>query len=387
MKDSLFNRPLDFAVVAVGCTMVTYHMAATQFIVINDLLHQNFHLAFSLALVFLSALRKGRSSWSSLITLALLIVGLLVASYIFIFFEPMTIMTGLPDRPTFIVGICLIIVVVLACWYAWGPILPILAGVGVIYFLFGQLLPDPFFHRAFPIPFVISMLGVGFQGIFGWLLDASANMVFLFVIFGGILQTTKAHIFFLEIGRVAAKWLDGGPAQTAVFGSALVGTVSGAALANVTLTGAFTIPLMKRVGYRHDTAGAVEAVAIQWRPDNATRHGYCSVPHGHIPGHFIYTSSACGDCASSAVFLGRINRSSDYRQKRTHPSFSGKAKHQNALVSRTNVYYPNDHDYCAAVLAVLSFVRRLLDHYNNAATDFYEQKYQNFADSLIKGIL
>lgn len=258
---SSLTRFLDILIVIVGCSMVLYHMAATQFLLLNEFIHQNVHLGFALALATLAGIRSARSGWARTLAGLILIASLSVTAYVFVFFDDMMVMVGLPDQPTTIMGIVLIVVVVLACWYAWGPILPTLGMTAVAYFLWGQVLPDPLFHMPFETGFIVSTLGVGFTGIFGSLLNASANEIYLFIVFGGLLQATGAHHFFLQVGRLAGRWLAGGPAHTAVVGSGLVGMVTGAAMANVAITGSFTIPLMKRVGYRKDTAGAIEAVA------------------------------------------------------------------------------------------------------------------------------
>lgn len=260
-EESGLVRLLDVLVLIVGIAMVIYHMVVTQFAVVNEFLHQNIHVGLALIIVLLSYMRKTRSIWSRFLGLILILLAFSVATYIWIRFEPMTIMLGFPDQPTFIVGVILILVVLIVCLQTWGPILPVISTISILYFMFGQYLPEPFYHAPFDMVYVVSSLSVGFTGIFGSMMNASANEVFLFIVFGALLEATGANQFFLEIGRGISRYLAGGPAQTAVVGSACVGMVSGSAMANVGITGAFTIPLMKRAGYRPDTAGAIEATA------------------------------------------------------------------------------------------------------------------------------
>jgi TRAP transporter 4TM/12TM fusion protein len=252
---------LDTAIVGVACSMVLYHLVATQYLIWSSFEHQAMHLGFALTIVFLGALRvvKRRSLW--LLNLALLVGGVFVISYFLIHFDELEVALLTFTTEQVIVGIMMVIIVIEATRRAWGPVLPMVAMLLIAYFFLGHLAPEPFHHHYIEPEYVVGYLGIGLAGIFGLILSVSANIVILFVIFGGLLWVTGAIHFVLEVGKAVGRRLVSGPAQTAVVSSALLGTVTGAAVANVALTGAFTIPLMKKTGYQPETAGAVEATA------------------------------------------------------------------------------------------------------------------------------
>ncbi|MBC8421230.1 MAG: TRAP transporter fused permease subunit, partial [Desulfobacterales bacterium] len=113
----------------------------------------------------------------------------------------------------------------------------------------------------FEFGFIVSSLSVGFQGIFGMLLSASATMLFLLVIFGAIFEATGVTAFFMEFGKLLGRLLPGGSGHMAIFSSSFVGMVNGAAPANVAITGSYTIPVMKKAGFRPETAAGIESMA------------------------------------------------------------------------------------------------------------------------------
>ncbi|MFH0914192.1 MAG: TRAP transporter fused permease subunit, partial [Chloroflexota bacterium] len=160
------------------------------------------------------------------------------------------------------VGVILIIVAIEATRQSWGIILPIVTIIAILYAFTCQYWPGAFYHSPYSLNYLLSHLSAGFSGMYGGTaLGVSANYIFLFIVFGALLQVSGSTGFFMEAGKLAARRLRGGPAQTAVVSSLLVGMVTGSAVANVALTGAFTIPLMKKVGYAPYQAGAIEATA------------------------------------------------------------------------------------------------------------------------------
>ena len=254
-------RIVEWLLVAIGLGMVGYHMVSTQVLFVGAYEHQTVHLALLLVLLFLNAARTANSRAGFALNVALALAALAATAYVFVNIEHLEEVVGFPEPRDIVVGIVLIVLVVEATRLAWGVTLPIVAGVFVLYFVFGHLLQGPLYHRPFSLDYIVSYLSIGLSGIFGTFLSISANQVFLFVVFGALLGVIKVNDFFFEAGKIAGKAFQGGPGQTAVVSSALVGTVSGAAVANVTITGAFTIPFMKRVGYKPEHAGAIEATA------------------------------------------------------------------------------------------------------------------------------
>ena len=249
------------ALLAVGLAMVAYHMWASQVALFTDYQHQDVHLGFLLTLVFLQGLRAARSWLSRAWCALLLVAGLAAAVYVFTHIEHLEEAVGFPDRVDVVVGVALIVLVIEGTRRTWGVTLPLVALASIAYFMFGHLLPGPLYHRPFGFPYIVSYLSIGLSGIFGTFLSISASQVFLFVVFGSLLGVIKINDFFHEAGKLAGRKLQGGPGQTAVVSSSLVGMVTGAAVANVAIVGAFTIPYMKRVGYRPEIAAAIEATA------------------------------------------------------------------------------------------------------------------------------
>lgn len=250
---------LDWTIKIVAVVGAAYHLISTQFLFQTIIEHQNNHLAFSLVLVCLVLLKGKPKRWPS--TLLLMGLGLVATGYVKIFFEELQGRIGFPTVPDLVIGVMLILVSLEASRRAFGLAIPILALIFICYDFLGHYLPDPLYHTRFTLSYVITHLSIGLDGMYGSALGASVNYIFLFFLYGGVLQNTRALEFFSELGKLAGRKLRGGPAQTAVVSSALVGMVTGSAIANVAITGAFTIPLMKKVGYRPEQAGAIEAVA------------------------------------------------------------------------------------------------------------------------------
>jgi TRAP transporter 4TM/12TM fusion protein len=258
LKMGKSNQVLGFLFLAVACGMGFYHLLATQYLLWGVFQHQAMHLGFALTLVFLGGIKelKIRTSWN----VAMLFTGTVVIAYILGNYQHVEMSVGLPTKVDIVIGIFLVLVVIEATRQAWGSILPIVSLVFIAYFFLGHHLPEPFWHLYFTPAYIISALGIGLQGIFGVVLGVSANMVFLFMLFGGLLYVSGTK-FVMELGKAVGMKLASGPAQTAVVGSAAVGTITGAAVANVAPTGSLTIPLMKESGYPPHLAGAIEATA------------------------------------------------------------------------------------------------------------------------------
>ncbi|MZR32307.1 TRAP transporter permease [Sneathiella litorea] len=158
-------------------------------------------------------------------------------------------------------GTILTIILLVAAWRTTGPALPVLAIVMLLYTLFGQYIPGTWGHPGFDFQYVIEHLYLGTEGIWGTVTGLSANLIAIFIIFGAFLMATGAAQTFMDMALIAAGRFPGGAAKVATVSSALFGMLNGAAVANVASTGAFTIPAMKRLGYKSSFAGAVEATA------------------------------------------------------------------------------------------------------------------------------
>lgn len=158
-------------------------------------------------------------------------------------------------------GIGLIVAILEATRRVAGFALVIVSGLALVYAFFGHLLPGGMGHLYLEPARIVESLYLLNDGIWGSSIGASATIIYVFILFGALLEKTNMASVFLELACLVTRKARGGPAKAAIFGSALFGSVSGSAAANVYATGTFTIPLMKRVGYRPEFAGAVEAVA------------------------------------------------------------------------------------------------------------------------------
>lgn len=158
-------------------------------------------------------------------------------------------------------GILLIICVMYLAWRTVGWALSILSAIFLVYAIAGPYMPEIISHRGYTIPYITNYVSWTSESIFGTCVSACVSFVALYIIFGELLDKFGAGQFFIDIAYTLTGRMKGGPAEAAVVSSALMGSINGSAVANVVTTGTFTIPLMKKVGYRPEFAGAVEAVA------------------------------------------------------------------------------------------------------------------------------
>jgi TRAP transporter 4TM/12TM fusion protein len=168
---------------------------------------------------------------------------------------------GLPSQLDIWMGMILIVLLLEAARRSLGPALAILAVLFLLYTFFGPYLPEVLRHRGVPLDFVISDMYLSTTGIFGVPLGVSTDFVFLFVLFGALLDRAGGGKYFIDVAFSALGTFRGGPAKAAVAASGLTGLVSGSSIANTVTTGTFTIPLMKKVGFPAHKAAAVEVAA------------------------------------------------------------------------------------------------------------------------------
>lgn len=189
--------------------------------------------------------------------------ALAVAStgYILLNWQNIANRAGVVQNIDIFFGIICTLVVLEAGRRSMGLVLPLVASVFLAYGFLGQFIPGVLGHRGYSVTRIFSFLYTGTEGIFGVAMDVSAKYVALFVLFGAVLELFGGGELFVDLAYAITGKTRGGPAKAAVVSSALMGTMSGSAVANVVTTGAFTIPLMKKNGYKPQVAGAIEAVA------------------------------------------------------------------------------------------------------------------------------
>jgi len=224
------------------------------------------HLGFALSLIFLlfPANRKKRQKGKLQIAwydgiLALLSVA--VGAYWPLFFNDLVMSVGRLSTMDFVVGIIAILLVLEATRRAVGLPITIIAVLFLLYGLYGQFMPGFLAHRGLSLERLVQTMFFTTEGILGTPLAVSSTFIFLFLLFGAFLVKTGVGQYFNDLAVSIAGRRIGGPAKVAIFSSALQGTISGSSVANVVTSGSFTIPMMKKLGYKKEFAGAVEAAA------------------------------------------------------------------------------------------------------------------------------
>ncbi len=243
-------------------TLILYHMVTAGLIIVPEFLHRTVHLTLVFLLAFLlypvgKRADGGLSFWSWILPALSVVAGL----YVIVFNEDIMFSQGMVTREMAVMGWLLIILVLELARRATGFVLALIAALAVLYPLIGQILPGLLGHRGYTVGRVASTMGLSLEGIFGAPLGVSAEFIVLFIFLASILNECGMGQYLLKLALSVTGRMTGGPAKTAVIASALFGTVSGSAVANVVGTGTFTIPMMKKQGFPPHIAGAVEAVA------------------------------------------------------------------------------------------------------------------------------
>jgi len=229
-------------------------------LVFNSTEARAIHLAFAVFLSY-TAYPSFKSSPRDYIPVQDWIVGLIgafCALYLLIFYTELSARPGDPTQTDLIVSIIGLALLLEATRRALGPPLMVVATVFIIYTFGGQYMPDVIAHKGASLSKGMSHYWLSTEGVFGVALGVSTGMVFMFVLFGALLETAGAGNYFIRAAFAGLGHLRGGPAKAAVVSSGLTGLVSGSSIANVVTTGTFTIPLMKKVGFSPEKAGAVE---------------------------------------------------------------------------------------------------------------------------------
>ncbi len=225
-------------------------------------------LAFLMFPVFGPRRRRGVLGWA--IDCLFLAGALLTGGYLVIYLDEIFGRAGFWSQTDILVGCIAVVTVLEAARRAVGLGMTIIGVIAILYAFagprgelpwLGQFLPGILEHRGYNIDRVVGQLYLGQEGIFGLPLGVAATYIFIFVLFGAFLEITGAGRFFIDMAYAATGRQRGGPAKAAVIASAGMGSISGSAIANVVTTGAFTIPLMKRLGYKPKQAGGIEAAA------------------------------------------------------------------------------------------------------------------------------
>lgn len=240
-----------------------FQLYTATFGVLDAHLQRAIHLAFGFVLIFL--LYPACKSWSRTkmnpldVLFAILSAG--SALYLVVNYQELVLRAGMNNETDFVVALIGTVMVFEAARRVVGWPMIIVAFVFMLYAFLGPYVPGIMAHRGVGFQEMFDHLYFTTEGIFGTPMGVSSTFIYLFILFGAYLETTGLGKFFIDIANAIAGWAAGGPAKVAVLSSGLMGTVSGSSVGNVAGTGAFTIPMMKKLGYRPAFAGAVEAAA------------------------------------------------------------------------------------------------------------------------------
>ncbi|HUW70225.1 MAG TPA: TRAP transporter permease [bacterium] len=250
-------------VTAIAIAFSCFQLYTAVFGVLDAMIQRSIHLAFGLVLVFL--LYPSSKKWSRTrlnpIDLGLAIIGALTPMYIIANYGQLVLRAGTATPIDMVVGVIGILLVLEAARRIVGLPIVIIASLFIAYAFAGPYLPGQLAHRGVDVGDLVQHLYFTTEGVFGIPLGVSSTFIFLFILFGAYLEKTGLGQYFIDLANSVAGRAAGGPAKVAVLSSGLMGTVSGSSVANVVGTGSFTIPMMKRLGYKPEFAGAVEAAA------------------------------------------------------------------------------------------------------------------------------
>ena len=192
---------------------------------------------------------------------AFAVVGAMAALYLYVYYRDIASRVGAPILQDFVVAVIGLMLLLEATRRALGPALMIVASVFLIYTVLGPYMPSIIAHKGNSLSEIVNHQWITTEGVFGIALGVSTSFVFLFVLFGSLLDRAGAGNYFIQVAFSLMGHMKGGPAKAAVVSSAMTGLISGSSIANVVTTGTFTIPLMKKVGFSSEKAGAVEVAS------------------------------------------------------------------------------------------------------------------------------
>ncbi len=231
--------------------------------VLNDSEMRALHLGFALFTAYL-AYPFGKRSPRRFIPVqdwVFALVASFCAVYLFLFYRELSARPGQPIPIDFVVATVGVLLLLEGTRRVVGPPMAIIAALMLVYAFAGPYMPEAIAHKGVSLSKAVSHYWLSTEGVFGVALGVSSSYIFLFVLFGALLERAGAGSYFIKVAFALLGHMRGGPAKAAVVSSGLMGMISGSSVANVVTCGTFTIPLMKRVGYSAEKAGAIETAA------------------------------------------------------------------------------------------------------------------------------
>ncbi len=253
-------------VMVLAVSLSLYQLYTAGVAALTALVQRSIHLGAILSLTFLlkpafPKMRKDKLSFPLFLDWILVALSIYCTFYICNNLTDIFERQGdwlIHDRIVSAIGMLLVLE---ACRRVIGVIMTGICALSVVYALYGPYMPELIIHKGYSIERITTTLWLTTEGIFGLPIGVAATFVFVFVLFGAILETTGGGAFFIDMAYALTGRFSGGPAKASVLASGFMGSISGSAVGNVVATGSFTIPMMKKVGYRAHMAGAIEAAA------------------------------------------------------------------------------------------------------------------------------
>lgn len=259
MDSKVYEKVKFSACAVIAICLALFHMWTASFGIIPSYAQAGIHWILIGSLIIILKPIKGK--FGKIIDSLLFLANVFVCVYEIYLQNTAIEKAGFYSNFDIYVGVAAVLLAFLIASRYTGKILPIIAAVFIAYAFLGRYMPGMLRTVKFSLRRISPWLYLSDDGIFGQTLQVSALYIYLFVLFGALLDITGAGKFFVDIAYSLTYKMKGGPAQAAVFSSMLMGTINGSGAANVVTTGTFTIPLMKKVGFKGEFAGAVEAVS------------------------------------------------------------------------------------------------------------------------------
>lgn len=259
--DKIKRAAVNVSFVIAVC-MSLFHVITAAGGALPTMQQRSVHLGFALMLVFLQkACEKKTRAVTFWVLAAVCVMTVVTTLYILKNWFDMAMFAAAPRQIELILGSFITIAVLYATYLRLGPAMPVIAGVFIAYAFLGSYMPQVISHRGYGLKRIVAQLLMSTEGIYGTVLGVSATYIFLFVLFGALLEYSGAAKFFIDLATALFGHKQGGSAKVATVSSCLFGMVSGSAVANVMAIGPLTVPMMQREKYTNRFAGAVLSVA------------------------------------------------------------------------------------------------------------------------------
>ncbi len=295
--------------IAIGVSL--FHFYTSGFGLLISFEQRSLHLAMLMALAFIMyPMYSGHKNKVPVVDIFLIGLSLISTLYMFFNHHEMALRAGIPERLDLIMGGLAILLVLEATRRSIGAPLPVISLIFLIYAFVGPHLPGPLAHRGFSLRRLISHLYMTTEGIFGIPIGVSATFVFMFVLFGSVLEQSGIGNYLIKTVFSGLGHQRGGPAKAAVVTSGLMGMISGSSIANTVTTGSFTIPIMKEMGFEADVAGGVEVAAStngQFLPPIMGAAAFIMIEFTGIPYYLIIQAALIPAVLSYVAIFGIVH--------------------------------------------------------------------------------